>query len=79
VLEDKDMATLEEDPVIGTPAVAVLCGTTTKTIRDWLRRQAFPAPMRALPRGRLRWRRSTVEAWLANSSVRRCEEVGHGL
>jgi predicted DNA-binding transcriptional regulator AlpA len=73
------MASHADENWLGTRAVAALCGITTKTVRAWLRRRAFPEPMRALPRGRLRWRRATIESWLANSTARRCEEVKHGL
>jgi predicted DNA-binding transcriptional regulator AlpA len=61
--------TTTADEVIGMRAVTAMCGTTAKTIYEWLRRRAFPAPMRAVPRGRLRWRRSTIEEWLASSTV----------
>ena len=66
------------DEVIGMRAVALLCGTTAKTIHDWLRLGAFPLPMQAVPRGRLRWKRSAIEQWLAGIATRRREEVPHG-
>jgi excisionase family DNA binding protein len=52
-----------DDPAIGPPEVAALTGLSVPTVYKMVRDRRLPAPL-AISRRRLRWRRSTITAWL---------------
>jgi predicted DNA-binding transcriptional regulator AlpA len=52
------------DAVVGIRQVALMCGVSAKTVSRWLSCGRFPPPVQAVPRGRLRWKRSVIERWL---------------
>ncbi len=58
------------DPFLGITQVATLCGVTAKTVTRWLARYQFPPPVQAVPRGRLRWKQSTIEHWLESRTCK---------
>ena len=55
---------LRRAQVLSRRQVAAVLGVSTTTLWRMVRRREFPAPIR-LSRGRVGWRRVTVEQWLA--------------
>jgi len=46
----------------GITEIAAMLDTTPRTVRNWVRRPEFPAPIETLATGRI-WRRVDVQAW----------------
>jgi excisionase family DNA binding protein len=54
----------KQDSWLSVKQFAGLIGTSPRTVYPMLRAGKLPPPIRLSPRGRMRWRRSDVEAWL---------------
>ena len=62
-------ATVSADPMLTTREVAELLGVDVQTIRAWTKRDDDPIPVVRLPDGRMRFRRSALEAWIDGRRV----------
>jgi len=62
---------LSDDPLWDSAAVCQFLSIADRTLRRWLSCGRFPAPDARLTARCLRWRRSTVGAWLAERGAGR--------
>ena len=65
------------DPFLSEREVIAMLGVARSTLRRWMADGTFPRPIKlsAGPRGRVAWRQSTIEHWVASRSEAATSDV----
>ncbi|MCC7291437.1 MAG: helix-turn-helix domain-containing protein [Phycisphaerales bacterium] len=59
------------DPLLDVADICAFLGLGERTLRRWISSRAFPPPDARLRGKLLRWRRSTLDAWVQSQAVPR--------